>query len=336
MMQGRGRSILAAGALLAACAAAWAQGIHPGDAVRVNDETISYQRYIGFYTEYRNSKGVAVGARGDQLNLLMQLRREAMDEMIEQELIRQAAEEAGIEVAEEEVDAAVEELREVFEDPEDFVARLKGEGYETVEAYREHVRRMIAAKRYLDDIRLAQSEVTDEDLEAYYHANEHRLTFPERVRVRHILLTWKPMGTRDDRGAVREQMTPILERARSGEDFAELARELSEDYQTAKNGGDTGLFHRGEMVPAFERMAFSLEPGEISDPVETPYGVHILKLVEKRPPELVPLEAVREQLREHVREERAEQAVEAEIQRLREQAEIEVLIPLSRPESQGG
>ena len=120
--------------------------------------------------------------------------------------------------------------------------------------------------------------MSDEELEAYYRDNERRLTLPEQVRVRHILLTWKPLGTTDDRAAIREQMVPILERARAGEDFAALAREFSDDYATKESGGDTGLFRRGQMAPAFEQAAFALrEPGEISGPVETAFGVHILQ-----------------------------------------------------------
>jgi parvulin-like peptidyl-prolyl isomerase len=187
---------------------------------------------------------------------------------------------------------------------------------------------MMAAALYLDQIRAGVGEVTDEELEAYYRDNERRLTLPEQVRVRHILLTWKPLGTTDDRAAIREQMAPILEQARGGADFAALAREHSEDSATAANGGDTGLFHRGQMVPAFEDVAFALQPGEISDPVETPFGVHILKLEEHQDARLLPLEEIREQLRDHVRNERAEAAVEAEKARLRDAAKIEILIPL--------
>ena len=173
--------------------------------------------------------------------------------------------------------------------------------------------------------------MSDEELEAYYRDNEQRLTLPEQVRVRHILLTWKPMGTRDDRAAIREQMVPILEQARGGTDFAALAREYSDDSATAQNGGDTGLFHRGQMVPAFEAAAFALQPGEISDLVETPFGVHILRLEERHEARLLPLDEVREQLREHIREEKMEEAVKQETARLREQADIEVLIALERP-----
>jgi len=317
----------ALGAGLVACTLAWAQGSYPGNAVRVNGAEISYQRFNGFYQEYQRQYGINVAARGDYLQLLTRLRREAMDLMIEQELVAQAAEREGVAADTAQVDAAVQGLRERFDKPEDFSSRLEDEGY-TEDSYREHIARMMAGGKYLDGIRAEAANVSDDDLETYYRDNEARLTLPEQVRVRHILLTWKPMGTTDDRAAIREQIVPILEQARAGADFAELARQHSEDSATAAGGGDTGLFHRGQMVPAFEDVAFALKPGEISDPVETPFGVHILKLEERQEPRLLPLDEIREQLRDYVRNERAEAAVEAEIGRLRDAADIEILIPL--------
>jgi parvulin-like peptidyl-prolyl isomerase len=307
---------------------AQAQGIYPGDAVRVNDETISYQRFQGFYVEYRNSKGVQVGARGDQLELLKQLRVEAMGLMIEQELVKQAAENEGIAGDPAEVDKQIAELRDVFDTDEQFRMKLEADGY-TEETYRRHVQRMAAAKVYLDRIRADASDVRDSEVEQFYEENEARLTLPEQVRVRHILLTWKPMGTQDDRAAIREQMEPILERARAGEDFAALAREFSEDSATKGNGGDTGFFYRGTMVPAFEQAAFALQPGEVSDPVDTVFGVHIIKLEERQEARLLPLDEVREQLRDHVREEKMEAAVDAKVDELRAAADVQVLIPLA-------
>lgn len=307
---------------------AQAQGIYPGDAVRVNDETISYQRFQGFYVEYRNSKGVQVGARGDQLELLKQLRIEAMDLMIEQELVKQAAENEGVAGDPAEVDKQIAELRDVFDTDEQFRMKLEADGY-TEETYRRHVQRMAAAKVYLDRIRADASDVRDSEVEQFYEENEDRLTLPEQVRVRHILLTWKPMGTQDDRAAIREQMEPILERARAGEDFAALAREFSEDSATKGNGGDTGFFYRGTMVPAFEQAAFALQPGDVSDPVDTVFGVHIIKLEERQEARLLPLDEVREQLQDYVREEKMEAAVGAKVDELRAAADVQVLIPLA-------
>jgi len=309
------------------CGGVLAQGIYPGDAVRVNDETISYQRFQGFYIEYRNSKGVAVGARGDQLELLKQLRKEAMDLIVEQALVGQAAEKAGFKPDPELVDSAVEDLRSVFDNDDAFRMKLEEEGF-TEESFRTHIERMNIAKQYLDDFRLEASAVSETDLERYYHDNESRLTLPEQVRVRHILLTWKPLGKPDDRAYIREQMLPILERARAGEDFAALAREFSDDYATRQAGGDTGFFGHGQMAPTFEKAAFALQPGEISDRVETSFGVHIIKLEERQEEELVALDDVRDQLREHVSNEQAEEAVRAEIDRLRSEADIKILIDM--------
>lgn len=317
-------------ALFAFGTACWATGSHPGNALRVNGVDISYQRYVGFYQEYQRSKGVAVGARGDQLPLLTQMRREAMELLIEQELIVQAAEAQGIEVLPGEVEAALTEVSGPFNNPDEFRRRLETEGY-SEGSYRKHLQRMIAASKYLDGIRADAMIVSDEELEAYYRDNEYRLTLPEQVRVRHILLSWKPLGKPDDRAALREQMLPILEKARAGEDFAELARKYSED-STRVDGGDVGLFHRGQMLPTFEAVAFSLQPGQISEIIETPYGVHILRLEESKPSRLLPLEEVREQLRDHIRKEKLDTVVDAKKADLREQAEIEILIPMLRAE----
>ena len=217
--------------LLMPGAGTWAQGFHPGTAVRVNGVEISNERFDAFYQEYRAPHGINVAGRGDHLQKLTQLRREALDQMIEQELVRQAAEAQGIEVGGKEIDAALAEVSAPFKTPEEFTRRIETEGF-TEDSYREHVGRMIAAAKYLDGIRASVAPVSDAELETYYQDNEHRLTLPEQVRVRHILLTWKPMGTTDDRAAIRKQMAPILDKARAGEDFAALAREYSDDSMT--------------------------------------------------------------------------------------------------------
>jgi peptidyl-prolyl cis-trans isomerase C len=309
-----------------------AQADHPGTAVRVNGVEISNERFDAFYEEYRRPYGINVAARGDYLERLTRLRREAMDLMIEQELIRQAAVKQGIEVSAEEIDAAMVEVRDPFKSPDDFRRRLQTEGF-TEDSYRAYLGRMIAASKYLDGIRAGVPAVGDAELEAYYHDNEYRLTLPEQVRVRHILITWKPMGTLDDRLAVRSKMAPILERARQGEDFAALAGQYSEDAATAGNGGDTGFFHRGEMAPAFEEAAFTLQAGEVSDMVETSFGIHILRQEERKAARLLPLDEVREQLREYLSAEKMQAAVRQETERLRQAATIEVLIPLERSAS---
>jgi peptidyl-prolyl cis-trans isomerase C len=317
----------------ALCLLAWfalspavaAPGDHPGIAVRINGQEISYERFNAFYQEYLRQQHVNITLTGNPAKLT-RMRREAMDMLVEQELVRQAAQAQAVEVLNEEVDGVLKEMRSQFKNPEAFLRRLETESY-TLEGYRERLRGMLAAGRYLDRIRAGVASVTDAELETYYRANEYRLTLPEEVRVRHILVTWKPLGTTDDRATLRRQMQGILEQARAGADFAELARTRSED-STARDGGDTGFFHRGEMVPAFEEAAFALQPGEISDIVETPFGLHILRLEERREARLLPLQEVREQLRDYLRQQQMAAAVQQEIERLKAEAEIQELIPL--------
>jgi parvulin-like peptidyl-prolyl isomerase len=316
--------------LFAAGNAALATGNYPGNAVRVNGVDVSYQRYMGLYQEHQRARGVAIAARGDQLPLLTEMRKETMDMLIEQELIVQAAAARGIEVTTEEIDAAWADLSEPFDSKQRFLLRLDTEGY-TEDSYRDHLQRMIAAKKYLDGIRMQAMQVSDAELERYYRDNEYRLTLPEEVRVRHILLSLKPLGKPDDRKALFEQIEAILEKARAGGDFAQLAAEYSDD-SSRLHGGDVGFFRRGQMVPPFEAAAFALQqPGDISDIVETNYGLHIIRLEERKPAHLVPLDEIREKLRAHISEEKVAKAETEEKARLRADAEIEILIPLERP-----
>jgi len=119
-------------------------------------------------------------------------------------------------------------------------------------------------------IELLKADVTDKEVSAYYSAHPEEFGEPEQVKVKHILV-------KDESLALT-----ISEKLKKGEDFAKLAKEYSIDPGSKDNGGDLGFFSRGQMVPEFEEAAFSLKKGEISSPVKTNYGYHILKMEEKK------------------------------------------------------
>jgi peptidyl-prolyl cis-trans isomerase D len=121
--------------------------------------------------------------------------------------------------------------------------------------------------------------VSPQDVERYYNTNIEQYSTPEQVRASHILLRTEGK----DEAAVRKQAEEILAKVRAGADFAALAAQYSEDEATKAKGGDLDFFGRGRMVPAFDEVAFALEPGQVSDLVKTEYGFHIIKVVEKRP-----------------------------------------------------
>jgi len=145
--------------------------------------------------------------------------------------------------------------------------------------------------------------VPPQDVERFYNQNLEQYSTPEQVRASHILL--KTEGK--DENAVKAQAETVLAEARKGADFAELAKKYSEDDASKAKGGDLDFFSRGRMVPEFEQVAFTAEPGTISDLVKSQYGFHIIKVVEKREATVRSLDEVRAQITDQVKWERAQQ-----------------------------
>ena len=144
--------------------------------------------------------------------------------------------------------------------------------------------------------------VSPTDLTKAYNDNIAQFTSPEQLRASHILL--KTEG-KDD-AAVKAKAEALLKEAKGGADFAELAKKNSEDESNAKNGGDLDYFGRGRMVPEFDTAAFALDVGQTSDVVKTQFGYHIIKLTDKKPGAIRPLEEVKQQLTDQVQSERAQ------------------------------
>ncbi len=138
-------------------------------------------------------------------------------------------------------------------------------------------------------------KISDDDLKKEYQENIDSYRMPERVRVRHILI--KTQGKpKDEAAKLKAKAEDILQQLRHGADFAELAKKNSEDPASAAKGGEYGWMVRGQTVPAFEKVAFSLKPGELSGLVETEYGYHIIQVEDKQPAHTQSFEDVKPQL----------------------------------------
>lgn len=141
------------------------------------------------------------------------------------------------------------------------------------------------------------------------------------VRARHILLGFPLQATQAQRDSVLEQAEGLLARVRAGESFETLARQFSQDPGSASNGGDLGFFDRTAMVEPFADAAFALEPGEVSDVVETPMGYHLIRTDEKKIPTY---EDVAPQFRQQILAQRGAEAEATYITTMQEAAEIEI------------
>lgn len=142
--------------------------------------------------------------------------------------------------------------------------------------------------------------IEESELQAYYRNNQNDFRIEERVQVSHILLR----ADESNREEVRTKGEDLLTQLQDGADFAELARENSEDPGSAASGGDLGWVVRGQTVPPFEQAAFSLEPGSLSDLVETTFGFHIVKVAEHEQARLRPFDEARGEIGIALREQR--------------------------------
>lgn len=150
-------------------------------------------------------------------------------------------------------------------------------------------------------------EVSEMDLQARYEAGKAAFTSPEERRARHILIQVPVDADDSDETIAREKIEKIAEEIRGGGSFEELATSKSEDPVSAEQGGDLGFFGRNMMDKAFEEASFALQPGEMSEPVRSQFGYHLILLEEARGGETQGFDEVREQLLREVRNERAEQ-----------------------------
>lgn len=322
----------AAGLLLAAflfpAGAALAQNI-PGAAARVNGVEITNLRLEIHLDDYLKSKNRNLTAMINP-RVYKKLKREALDQLIEREVLWQAAQAAGITISDEEAAAAVEQAAAQFKTPEAFRRKLEKSGFDD-RGYADYVRREISGAKYLLQVSQAEPEVSEADVRTAYEQNKQSFTQPETLRARHILLKTEAAAATGVRTAVRAKIEGLLAELRGGADFAELARRHSED-RSAADGGDLGEFSRGRMVKPFEDAVLALQPGEISGVVETRFGYHLIKLEARTPAKIPTLEETRDRIRQRLIAERRTEIARRHTADLIAKAKVDVMIRLDSPD----
>jgi parvulin-like peptidyl-prolyl isomerase len=296
-----------------------------GVAARVNGVEVSIFRLERYFEEYLKEKGRNVGAiRNPQA--YKSLKREALEQLVERQLVWQEAQRRNAIAAADEVQAAIGELRARFPSQDAFARRLDEAGF-TEKTYLDYLKQELSAQRYLALQIGAKLTVSDQAVHEFYAGNPDKFIRPEEIGACHILIKVDAGAGAAKRAQARQRIGEILAEARKGADFAALAKKYSEDV-TAASGGDLGHFSRGRMVKAFEDAAFALKLGEISDVVETPFGYHIIKLETRTSAGLVPEAEVAERVRQYLLTGKRRRAAEEVIEELRSKAKIEILLPL--------
>lgn len=250
--------------------------------------------------------------------------RTILDEVVTYHLLAQEARGRKLDVTDIDVDAEMLKIRQEFPTEEAYRQALLLQGV-SVDQLRDMTRRGMQARKIVDAEVTTKVAVQDAEVDAFYNQNLERFKQGDTVHASHIYFAMPPTAQPAEKNQKRAAAAEILKQLRAGGDFAKLARENSND-STAANGGDLGFFGKGDMPPDFEKVAFALKPGAISDVVELQSGLHIIKVHERRGPRTAPLTEVRNNVKEFLLNNQRQTRIDTLVGQLKAKSKIEILV----------
>lgn len=268
--------------------------------------------------------------RIEMLNRGMQPTREeilkvATQKMVDTRLLAQEARRRNLVPDKARVDEAMVQIEEQAGGPEGLEAALAKIGA-THEQLRASAVETELVRVFVTTQIEPQVTVTPAEVSAYYDANPDQFERPDMVRARHILARIAPNAPPEEKQEAQSRAKSARRRVLAGEDFAAVAREVSEGRE-ASNGGDMGFFARDSMMPELTSVAFALEVGQVSEIIETRFGFHILKLEEKRPASKMTFAEAKGPVRQLIEEDKAGRMVDELLVELRNDAKVVLAVP---------
>ncbi len=262
--------------------------------------------------------------------------KKIIDRLLMTRLLLLQATDADKAKAKESVDRFVTRAKEQAGSEEKYRRQVEARGHSQEDFETKLMERAVAEEVFNREVK-AKINVSDAEIKKFYDDNPDRFKQPELVHVAHILkLTFDPKLkqiagagdkadlSEDEKKIKRQQIEAVLKRARDGEDFTKLAKENSEDPAVKQNGGEY-TFGRGQMAVEFETAAFALGINQISDVVTTKSGYHIIKMIEKTPPQKLEFEKVKDKIKEFLIQQESDKQVPAFTEKVKKEAGVEIL-----------
>ncbi len=258
-------------------------------------------------------------------NMLYEARKKIVETLVEKLLLLREAERMGLGVNEGELASAVEGvLRENKLDRKELDQALAQEGI-TFEKYEADLKGQILRSKLLDRKIRGAIKISDEEIKIYFESNRETFGSDEEIRVRHILFLVPKGASQEDILKIKEKAEVVLKKAGSGEDFEALAREYSEG-PSASSGGDLGFFRKSDMVKEFSTAAYALKKDEVSSLVLSPFGFHIIKLLDKRGGTALSFDDAKERIRAKLFNDEMERGIFNLIEDLKERDDLQILL----------
>jgi len=275
-------------------------------------------------------------------------RQKVLDQMIDDKLLKQEAQTRKIKVAKREVDEGIKQVRKRFSSDIEFQAELQKENLSSAQFEKRIEEQLGVMKLIEQEIKAKTPQPIDADVRAFYARVQDKMngkdlgldkkeeeeianlakylgrSVSEQVRARHILVAIDKNASMSDKTEALKKIKKIQQELKAGADIEELAKKYSDDPGSKNRGGDLGFFSRGDMVPEFEKTAFSLNVGGISEPILTDFGYHIIKVEEKRAARKLSYDDIKNDLKELLFQKNAQKRYEGWLKDLRVKANVKI------------
>lgn len=294
-----------------------------GVAAKVNGYQIKEEKLQKAVETRLSQQGTNVGAIRDP-DKYKQLRHEVLDVLIGQVLLWQSAQKENLVASDEEVETLYKQYVSQYSNENAFKLKMQQEGYNEA-SYRQELKQRISARKWVEAHVMKDLQISDKEVHEFYTSNKEKFVMPGQVHARHILIKVDSNSSEEDKRKAREQLQDIKKQLDAGADFAEMAKQYSQG-PSAPQGGDLGFFPSGKMVKPFEDAAFALQPGEVSDIVETRFGYHLIKVEAKQEGKTIKEEEVDAQIRQYLLKTKSGMALNEAIDELKASARIEKYI----------
>ena len=257
---------------------------------------------------------------------LAAIEAQVLDQMINKSMLLKDAGKSTPEI-QKQVKERMERVRQGFADEAAFKAQLAKAGLTPERMEEEMETQLLIEKTVSEKIKPESITVSPADVEAFYRENMRLWQQPDLVRARHILIRVAETASAEEKASKKKAIDAVRKRIAGGESFEKVAKEVSEDPGSAENGGLLPMFSKNQMVPEFERAAFSQDVNKLGSVVTSPYGYHIIEVLEKRAARTVPLEEVRDEINKHLMIRGRAKAVQALLAQMKKDAHVQVFLP---------
>ena len=327
------RKLLSLVLVLATAAPAWAQPAKGNQRTSPNaGKKVALERVVAVVNDSiilqseLEARLVPVMAEAQQIQDPQERRRriaklssQTLDEMVNEELIVQAADAAKVEVDSSEVQAALDEIKQQNNlDDAGLTQALASQGY-TLSGYKADLRRQLLRLRAVNQLVAPKVTITDEDVRARYDQLQRRSDSVSAVYLSHILIKLPEHPTEQQLTEGKAVAAKAIERVNAGESFAEVAKAVSADQNV-----ELGWFQRGSINPEWEQIVFSMDKGDVRGPVSGPTGLHVFYVSDVKASALKPFPEMKEQLQRELRRRELDKQTAVWVEELRKKAYIDI------------